>query len=89
MSFCWFCYVVAHKAFNITRLCKVVQPCQDDCEASRGCKAEQKGKEWKVRAKGSSSELSSSKLTCSVCNRQFMGLYLHGLLYMHNLKTLG
>ena len=45
----------------------------DDYDAKRVCKAEQKHKECKARAKGSSSESTSSysEFTCSICNRQF------------------
>ena len=44
----------------------------DDYEATRVNVAERKRKKRKTRAKGSSSsELSFSGLTCSICNRQF------------------
>ena len=36
-------------------------------EAKRICEAERKRKEWKARAKGSSSDSAQSELTCSIC----------------------
>ena len=49
-------------------------------EAKRISKAEQKHRQRKTRAKASPSELSSSDLSCSICNRQFrtkIGLISH------------
>ena len=40
-------------------------------EAKRISEAEQKRAQWKARAKASPTELSSSDLSCSICNRQF------------------
>ena len=56
------------------------QTTQACVKAKRVCKAEQKRKERKARAKGSLSVSLSSKLTCSICNRQFrdkIGLITH------------
>ena len=39
-------------------------------EAKRISEAEQKRAQWKARAKASPTELSSSDLSCSICNRQ-------------------
>ena len=49
-------------------------------EAKRISKAEQKRAQRKARAKASPTELSSSDLSCSICNRQFrakIGLISH------------
>ena len=49
-------------------------------EAKRISEAEQKRAQWKARAKASPTELSSSGLSCSICNRQFrakIGLISH------------
>ena len=49
-------------------------------EAKRISEAEQKRAERKARAKASPPELSSSDLSCSICNRQFrakIGLISH------------
>ena len=49
-------------------------------EAKRISEAEQKHAQWKARAKASLAELSSSDLSCSICNRQFrakIGLISH------------
>ena len=49
-------------------------------EAKRISEAEQKHAQWKARAKASPTELSSSDLSCSICNRQFrakIGLISH------------
>ena len=49
-------------------------------EAKRINEAEQKCAQWKARAKASPTELSSSDLFCSFCNRQFrvkIGLISH------------
>ena len=52
----------------------------DEYEAKRISEAEQKRAQWKARAKASPTELSSSDLSCSICNRQFrakIGLISH------------
>ena len=49
-------------------------------EAKRISEAEQKRAQRKARAKASPTELSSSDLSCSICNRQFrakIGLFSH------------
>ena len=49
-------------------------------EAKRTSKTDQKCASWKARAKASPTELSSSDLSCSICNRQFrakIGLISH------------
>ena len=49
-------------------------------EAKRISEAEQKRAQRKARVKASSTELSSSDLSCSICNRQFrakIGLISH------------
>ena len=49
-------------------------------EAKRISEAEQKRAQWKARDKTSPTELSSSNLCCSICNRQFraeIGLISH------------
>ena len=49
-------------------------------EAKRISEAEQKRAQRKARAKASSTELSSSDLSCSICNKQFrakIGLISH------------
>ena len=49
-------------------------------EAKRIIEAKQKCAQRKARAKASPAELSSSDLSCSICNRQFrakIGLRLH------------
>ena len=49
-------------------------------EAKRISEAEQKRAQGKARAKASPTELSSSDLSCSICNRQFrakIGLISH------------
>ena len=49
-------------------------------KAKRISEAEQKRARWKARAEASSTELSSSDLSCSICNRQFrakIGLISH------------
>ena len=49
-------------------------------KAKRISEAEQKPAQWKARAKASPTELSSSDLSCSICNRQFrakIGLISH------------
>ena len=49
-------------------------------EAKKISEAEQKRAQWKARAKASPTELSSSDLSCSICNRQFrakIGLISH------------
>ena len=49
-------------------------------EAKRTSEAEQKRAQQRARAKASPTELSSSDLSCSVCNRQFrakIGLISH------------
>ena len=49
-------------------------------EANRICEAEQTRAQRKARAKASPTELSSSDLSCSICNRQFrakIGLISH------------
>ena len=51
-----------------------------ESEAKRISEAEQKCAQWKTRAKASPTELSSSDLSCSICNRQFrakIGLIIH------------
>ena len=51
-----------------------------DYEAKRISEAEQKRAQRKARAKASQTELSSSDLSCSICNRQFrakIGLTSH------------
>ena len=52
----------------------------DEYEAKRISEAEQKRAQRKARAKASPTELSSSDLSCSICNRQFrakIGLISH------------
>ena len=46
-------------------------------EAKRISKAEQKRAQQKARAKASPTELSSSDLSCSICNRQFREDWSH------------
>ena len=52
----------------------------DEYEAKRISEAEQKRAQRKARAKASPTELCSSDLPCSICNRQFrakIGLISH------------
>ena len=52
----------------------------DEYEAKRISEAKQKHAQWKARAKTSPTELSSSDLSCFICNRQFranIGLISH------------
>ena len=49
----------------------------DEYETKRISEAEQKRAQRKARAKASLTELSSSDLSCSICNRQFRAKITH------------
>ena len=70
-------------------LSKVTRPQKNGCyeyEANITSEAEQKRTQRKARAKASPTELSSSDLSCSICNRQFRaetGLISHLTITLH------
>ena len=69
-----------HFAQDHTKWRGLIRRGAEEYEAKRISKAEQKRAQWKARAKASPTELSSSDLSCSICNRQFrakIGLISH------------
>ena len=65
-------------AQNQTKWRGLIRMSAGEYEAKRISEAEQKRAQRKARAKASPTELSSSDLSCSVCNRQFRaGLISH------------
>ena len=61
----------ANKLHKIIQSGELIKRGAGEYEAKRISKAEQKRAQRKARAKASPTELSSSDLSCSICNRQF------------------
>ena len=67
-------------AQNRTKWRDLIERRAGEYEAKRISEVEQKRAQWKARAKACPTELSSSDLSCSICNRQFrtkIGLISH------------